>query len=172
MIKPVKQLTRSKKEIAQTMVEFALVFPIVLLITYGMIEFGRMVFIIASVTGSAREGARYGAAAGDSGDGTPYYADCDGIRNAVRSTAFLITIPDSNITINYDVGSGFGSSCEILADKVANNNDPIDTGDRIKVGVNTQYEPIIGGFLGIKGFPITKENARTILANISINPYP
>ena len=172
MIIPTKKLPHNKKEFAQTMVEFALVFPILLLITYGIIEFGRMLFIIASVTGSAREGARYGAAAGDIGDGTPYYADCDGIRNAVHSTAFLITIPNSNIIINYDLGSGFGSTCEILADQVSNNNDPIETGDRIKVFVTATYDPIIGGFLGIGGFPIIKENARTILANISINPYP
>jgi len=174
MIKPVNKLTHSKREFAQTMVEFALVFPILLLITYGLIEFGRMVFIYAAVTGSAREGARYGAAAGDSGGGTPYYADCDGIRNAVRSTAFLVSIPDDHIDISYDAGPGLAEvapSCEDLADDVSNHNDPIDLGDRIIVHVTGQYDPVIGGFLGVSGFPINAENARTILANIPM-PYP
>jgi hypothetical protein len=178
MIKPVKKMTHSKREFAQTMVEFAIVFPILLLITYGIIEFGRMVFIYAAVTGSAREGARYGAAAGDSGGGTPYYADCDGILDAVHRTAFLISIPDEDIDINYDAGPGsseVASTCEILATDVANDNDPIDLGDRIIVHVIAQYEPVVGSFLGVSGFPIIAENARTILVNIPVNvpvPYP
>jgi len=43
----IKALISSKFENAQTMVEFALVFPLVLLITYGLIEFGRMIYITA-----------------------------------------------------------------------------------------------------------------------------
>ena len=178
MIKPVNKLTHSKREFAQTMVEFALVFPILLLITYGLIEFGRMVFIYAAVTGSAREAARYGAAAGNSGSGTPYYADCDGIRNAVHSTAFLVTIPDEDIDINYDAGPGLAEiepTCEDLATDVSNDADPIELGDRIIVHVIAQYEPVIGGFLGVSGFPLNAENARTILVNIPMpysNPNP
>jgi hypothetical protein len=171
---PFKKLNHSKMEIAQTMVEFAIVFPVLLLITYGMIEFGRMMFIYAAVTGAAREGARYGAAAGDSGGGTPYYADCDGIRNAVHSTAFLITIPDADIDISYDKGPGLAEvapTCEDLATDVFNENDPIDLGDRIIVHLTAQYEPVIGGFLGVRGFPINAENARTILVDIPM-PYP
>ena len=106
MIKSTKKLTWIKNEHAQTMVEFALVFPIVLLITYGIIEFGRWIFIYSAVTGAAREGARYGIAAGDAG-GVPQYADCPGIRAAVRKTAFLVSIPDDNdIDISYDEGPG------------------------------------------------------------------
>jgi hypothetical protein len=174
MTKPKTIFKRLNRETAQTMVEFALVFPIVLLITYGIIEFGRMVFIYAAVTGSAREGARYGAAAGDSGGGTPYYADCDGIRNSVHRTAFLVSIPDEDIDISYDVGPGLAevaATCEDLADEVSDNNDPIDLGNRIIVNVTAQYQPVIGGFLGVSGFPINAENARTILANIPM-PYP
>lgn len=174
MIKPLKKLPQSKKEIAQTMVEFAIVFPIILLITYGIIEFGRMVFIYAAVTGSAREGARYGAAAG-SVSGTPQFVDCQGIRDAVHSTAFLIAIPDNDIEIRYDEGHDgdeIAASCEDLLAMLPNNSRAIGLGDRIIVTVNSQYEPIIGGFLGVNGFPITAENSRTILVRIPIAPYP
>jgi hypothetical protein len=174
MIKPFKKMAHSKREIAQTMVEFAIVFPVILLITYGMIEFGRMMYIYAAVTGAAREGARYGAAAGDSGGGTPYYADCAGIRTAVRRTAVLVSIPDENIDISYDKGPGLAEvelTCEDLATDVSNDDDPIKLGDRIIVHAITQYEPVIGGFLGVSGFPINSENARTILVNIPM-PYP
>jgi Flp pilus assembly protein TadG len=167
MIKSTKKSTKSKMEKAQAMVEFAIVFPIVLLITYGLIEFGRMIFIYTAVTGAARESARYGAAAGGT---IPKYADCAGIRDAVRRTAFLITIPDSTILISYDHGPGLGQiaqSCEILA------SDPslIHLGDRIVVHVTVRYTPIVS-FLGFSGFDIVSENARTILVNVDIYGTP
>jgi hypothetical protein len=169
MIKPTKKFPKFKLENAQAMLEFALVFPIVLLITYGLIEFGRMIFIYSAVTSSAREGARYGAAAGKV-DGIPQFAYCSKIRDAVRRTAFLITIPDNKIWISYDNGPGLGSvapTCEAL------NPSNIDLGDRIIVKVIAHYEPMIGRFLGVGGFDITIENARTILVNIisNLNPY-
>jgi Flp pilus assembly protein TadG len=171
MIKHSIKLTKLKKESAQTFVEFALVFPIVLLITFGIIEFGRMVFIYTAVTGATREGARYGAAAGGTFGGTlPHYARCTDIRNAVHSTAFLITIPDSKILISYDQGPGLGqvaATCEILA------NDPslVQLGDRIVVHVTAHYSPIVS-FLGFTGFDIISEDARTILVKVGIYGTP
>jgi len=168
MIKPIKKLTALKKENAQTMVEFALVFPLILLLTYGIIEFGRMVFIYASVTSSARSGARYGAASGTI-NGTRYYKDCSGIRDATRSTAFLITISDANITISYDNGPSPTKTWNTCPPVGGNGLDPILLGDRIVVQVHANYEPIIGGFLGVHGFPITARNARTILLNVEVD---
>jgi len=46
----------------QSMVEFALAFPIFLLIVIGIMEFGRLFITYTSVYSAAREGARYGAA--------------------------------------------------------------------------------------------------------------
>jgi Flp pilus assembly protein TadG len=180
MIKIFKKLNGSKKENAQTMVEFALVFPIILLITYGIIEFGRMVFIYAVVTGSAREGARYGAAAGVGANGYIQYADCAGIRSAVQKTAFLVNIPNGNILIHYDRGPVaapgtpyiVSSTCELLRPKAGTKTDPIKMGDRIVVTVSAQYSPLIGNFLGVSGFTINSYNARTILAKINLEPYP
>jgi Flp pilus assembly protein TadG len=90
----------SKKERAQSMVEFALIFPLLLLITYGIIEMGRMLFIYIALTNAAREGARHGAAAGDIGlIRTPHYADCDGILAAVQNAAFLSTSTTTTVQI-------------------------------------------------------------------------
>ncbi len=168
MITTIKKSHALKKENAQTMVEFALVFPFLLLLTYGIIEFGRMVFIYASVTNSARQGARYGAASGPD-TGTRHYKDCGGIRNAVRSTAFLITIPDANITISYDNGPSPTKTWNTCPPVPSNQIDPILLGDRVVVRVQVNYEPIIGGFLGVHGFPIAARNARTILFNVEVN---
>lgn len=163
-----KKLHMIKSEKAQTMVEFALVFPIVLLITYGIIEFGRMVFIYAAVTGAAREGARYGAASG-SVSGTRFYKDCTGIRTATKRGAILTPITDADITIWYDNGPTPTSTWSGCPPHSSNGLDPILLGDRIVVQVDVDYQPIMGSFLGVNGFHITSQNARTILLNVEIN---
>lgn len=170
MIKPTKKYRLLRMETAQTMVEFALVFPILLLITYGIIEFGRMVFIYSAVTGAAREGARYGAAAGYIDSDTRYYMDCKGIRDAVRRGAILTPITNSNIRVWYDHGPGTAAFpvpniCPPEIDHYG--QDLIYRGDRIGVHIDVQYVPIIK-FLGFNGFNISSENARTILVYVDI----
>jgi hypothetical protein len=165
MIKPVKIWPKFKLENAQTMVEFALVFPLVLIITYGIIEFGRMVFIYTAVTGAAREGARYGAAGGNFM--SRYYMDCTGILNAVQRGSLLLKINNSDVFIWYDRGPNtphIKNSCPPMD---ANNMDLINMGDRIGVHVVAHYTPIIA-FLGLGGFNIISENARTILVNVAV----
>jgi hypothetical protein len=164
MIRQIKIFRIFKMEKAQTMVEFALVFPLVLLITYGLIEFGRMIFIYTSVTSAAREGARYGTAAGGS---TPQYADCAGIQDAVRRTAFLITIPNSAITISYDSGPGTATKSNCPPPLDGSNPSHIILGDRVVVSVNVPYSPVIK-FLGLGSFPMHSYNARSIMVNILV----
>jgi|WetSurSiteA1Bulk_404760.scaffolds.fasta_scaffold85588_2 hypothetical protein len=172
MIKPFKKMAHSKREIAQTMVEFAIVFPIVLLITYGIIEFGRMVFIYTAITGAAREGARYGAAAGVGVNDILQYADCKGIRDAVKRTAFLVTIPDADIVITYDEGPGTSSKTDCPPPLDFDNPDHIKLGDRIEVRIeNVEFEPVVGRFLGVGNFTFPDfVNTRTILVKIPIEP--
>jgi hypothetical protein len=130
-------------------------------------EFGRMVFIYAAVTGAAREGARYGAAKGHMVN--PYYMDCDGIRNAALRGAILTPIDAANdIDIWYDRGPG---TTHISDDCSTIDAIDIDLGDRIGVNVIAHYEPIIP-FLGLNGFDIEAENARTILMKVEIEGTP
>ncbi len=154
------------KRNAQTLVEFALVLPLALLITLGLIEFGRMIFMYAAVTSSAREAARYGAAAGVGVNGIVQYADCAGIRDAARRTAFLIAIPDSNISVWYDHGDDVQKSNCNPPLVVANPNHFVSK-DRIIVQVWVQYTPLIP-FLGLDkvGFHINSENRRTIMIGV------
>lgn len=55
-----------KRENGQVLVEYALVLPVLLLVLFGIIEFGIIVFSHDTIANAAREGARYGAVhAGD-----------------------------------------------------------------------------------------------------------
>ncbi len=88
----------------QSLLEFALVLPILLLLILGLIEVGRLIFFYASVFSATREATRYGAAAGNNGSGTPYYLDEAGIRAAAKRVGFMAGIKDSDVTIWYDLG--------------------------------------------------------------------
>lgn len=56
-----KWLTRSRAHRGQALVEFALVFPVFLLLLFGLIDIGRYVFVTNSFSQAAREAARFGA---------------------------------------------------------------------------------------------------------------
>jgi hypothetical protein len=173
MIKTTRICKPRKSEFAQTMVEFALVFPIILLITYGLIEFGRMIFIYTEISGAAREGARYGAASGIDLAYTPQapnYANCQGIIDAVKRVTVLIPPNDIIVTIKYYRGPDQDhTSMLLLKNGCPPGNTKILSGDRIMVSVNYFFQPIIGGFLGIQGFNIPATNYRTLLMKVNMD---
>ena len=89
------------------MVEFALILPILLLVIYGLIETGRLLFIYSSVTTSARSAARYGATTGMNDAGTAQrFKDCDGMRAAAKRSSFMAQLEDDNIVLSHDKGEG------------------------------------------------------------------
>jgi len=162
-----------KKTTAQAMVEFALVLPILLLVVYGLIETGRLIFIYASVVTASREAARYGSASGLNAAGTvPRYQDCAGIRAAAKNVGFLNTFTDPDIKITYDRDLGSTAIAGITsslpgADTCFPAGYVPQNGDRIVVQVTTMFRPMIlvGTF---SQFPITITTARTLLVSLPI----
>ena len=64
---------KNHKSRGQGLLEFALALPIFLLLVLGVIEFGRLLAVVSSVTTAAREGARYGSASGSDTVAGPFY---------------------------------------------------------------------------------------------------
>ncbi len=157
MIKPIKPSKHFFNNKAQTMVEFALVFPLVLIITYGLIEFGRMLFIYTAVTGAAREGARYGATAAN-------YKNCGGIRQAAISKAFLVAPSDVSVAISY-THAGSTPTCG-----ASYSGQDLVLGDRITVRVTANFSTIIP----LPGIPdsinIIRQSTRTLVLGVDIAP--
>ncbi len=168
MIKSISIKAIFRREKAQTMVEFALVFPIILLITYGIMEFGRMLFIYTSVTSAAREGARYGAASGIGPNGIIQYSDCLGIRTAVHNAAFLINVPMDATHIDIKWRNDNSALLSYTCAQVQSNPGLIRTGYQVQVTVrNLTFELLVGKFLGISNFSIpARMNTRTILTGL------
>ncbi|MFA5872999.1 MAG: TadE family protein [Anaerolineales bacterium] len=148
---------------AQGMVEFALVMPILLLVIYGVLEVGRLIFTFSIVASASREAARYGSATGlNISGGILRYRDCTGIRAAAQNVDFLGVIDDPNITITFDHGPGSGSFSGCPPASVA-------TGDRIVVLVTTQFAPL-AAIVRLSPMTIRSASARTIIGNILIPP--
>jgi hypothetical protein len=156
--------TRRSRSAAQAMVEFGLALPILLMVMYGLIETGRLVFMYASVVSAARQAVRYGSVTGENATGTKYYNDCAGIRGAAKKLGFLQPIQDSDIQISYDTGPGgstLAASCPVNAA-----GHPVP-GDRIRVQVSMDYSPIVP-LVPFDDFPITSSGTRTLLVGVSV----
>jgi len=175
--------TSKTKTKAQAMVEFALVLPILLVVVYGLLEAGRLLFIFASVNTASRQAARYGSAIGLVDSGVPHYEDCAGITAAANNVAFIA--PFTNVNITYDAGlDGSGNTVPITyggspgttidIDPANGNRCPtvpagtVGDGDRVSVYVSAQFSPIIP-LIPLGPMTIESTASRTIVGQISIH---
>ena len=161
-----------KRTKGQGIVEFAIVLPILLLVVFGLIEFGRLLFFYTVVNNASREGARYGIAVGAVGGGSLRYYDCTGIRNAGLNIGSFAGMQSSDILISYDGGPGTSTkypTCEILA--AYGGSDTIKFGDRIVVYTGITYTPLLT-YLGLNITPFTMSSSshRTIVKEAWIVP--
>jgi Flp pilus assembly protein TadG len=150
----------------QSIVEFALILPLLLVVFIGIMESGRLLLIYSSVLTSSREAARYGSAAGDIGNFTPHFEDCTGMRSAAKRLGGITGMQDTDITISYDHGPNttvYAASCP-PAQTVAR-------GDRVVVKVTAKYKPVLP-LINFPELPITSTTARTILKDIQIEGTP
>jgi Flp pilus assembly protein TadG len=169
---------RKERTSAQTMVEFALVLPILLVIIYGLLEVGRLIFIYSTVVSASREAVRYGSATGlNVSGGVPRYNDCAGIRAAAQNVDFLNVFDDANFSITYDRGPGIpyvppvdcpvgqatGGPTDVQV------NDPTQPLSRIEVTVSATFTPF-AAIVKLNQITIKSSNARTIIGSVQIKP--
>lgn len=148
------------KERGQSLMEFALVLPILLLVFMAIFDFGRLLFLYSQVMNGAREGARYGSVAGVNLT-DPQFRQCDNIRNAVLQ-GFGLPIELDSIVIEYDDGVDLRAfTCDPLDPPEAT---ALEAGDRIRVTVTAEYEFMTPGMSQM--FPdmtLSFTSARTLL---------
>lgn len=144
-----------------TLLEFAIMFPVALMLLLGIAEGARFVAEKQAITTASREGARFGSTTGET-DGVPNYADCSAIRDrAQASTPFDLV--DTDILVTYDNGPassqiGLCPTTGPFADPAA-----IESGDRIVVTVSKPFTsalPFIGTMFDME---ITATEHRTIV---------
>lgn len=144
----------------QGMVEFAIVFPLLLIVLFGIIEFGRFMFTHSAAIAASREAARYGAAIQDIGGGIPQFEDCQGIREAAKRIGKFAGIGDGDITIQYSNEYGvYSTSCPP--------GQEVGATDSISVTVDTSVSPLTP-FGNFNSIPISSSSSRTILRKIKL----
>lgn len=120
----------------QGLVEFALVLPVMLFMLLGIIDFARVMVIYSGISNGAREAVRYGAVPGRHGDGSRNYQDCAQMRALIDEAVPLMSVPDDDIKIGFDHGSGAPTNYYAMCGEV-NPND-VQQGDRIYADVNAR----------------------------------
>src|SRR5215212_3180976 len=134
-----------KKNKAQAMVEFAIVLPILLLLLYGILETGRLLFIYSTVVTASRQAVRYGSATGQGETTTvPRYQDCAGIRQAAQRVDYLNAFNDDDILISWDSGPGT-TATPFCAPGAATDISfaPDSNTTRLNVTIDGDYKPIV-----------------------------
>ena len=115
-----------KSEKGQSLVEFVLILPILIILILGVLEFGWMLNAKVTVNSAAREGARTRAALGFSSVYNSTY-------ETAATNAILKALDTSNITLvippNYTIDSDTEGS------------------NRVNVKISTQVDPLIGFFI-------------------------
>ena len=103
-----KQRNKTSNEHGTSLVEFAIVLPLLLIVLFGIFEFGLLLYNQAVITNASREGARFGIVAR-----TPRHTDED-ITNYVTSFCdqnllkFFGDWAEPTITSSYSEGQNFG----------------------------------------------------------------
>jgi hypothetical protein len=162
------KIKQKRKLNAQGIVEFAMVLPILLLLIFGIIEGGRLLFLYSAVLSSSREAARYGSAAGEVSGTTRHYEDCDGIRSSAMRIGRFAGVSAIDISISYDHGPGSGSPFAICP---LNPTDHVSLADRVVVQVVSNWQPLLP-LVNFQSVPISAITRRTIIKDVAIEGTP
>lgn len=174
----------SRKKSAQAMVEFAIALPVLLLLLYGILEAGRLLFLYSTVVTASRQASRYGSTTGEGGGSTPLYGDsrstvkrfqdCAGIRGAADAVGYLSS-DGFDIDIARDDGPNdltptaycFDEST-IAVDTTFRETELTGNNVRIVVTVSETFVPLVPNLVPFAQRAITATSARTILYSVPI----
>jgi hypothetical protein len=169
----------------QSMVEFSMVLPILMLVIFGLLEVGRAVFMYAAVTNASREAVRYATAYGVNESDVLHYQNCAEIKNVAKRVGFLLSLTDDDIVIDYDTGPELidPDGTPGNGDEYYNNPTMLDTcdsidgvdeavqlecGDRVVVTVSLDYQPMVP-LVPMQAQTFTASSARTYLGIIELS---
>jgi len=155
-----------------SLVEFALVAPLLFLLLFGVIEFARLGHGFTTVWTAAREGARYVTTVGDTdGNGLPNYLDCDAIVETALAKVVGMSVGTSDVHVTYSNLSGSPvADCDpdpTLPFPAPTGTVDIDNGFTIEVEVTGTFDaivPVTSAFLD--GIELDSTQTRSIFKGV------
>lgn len=122
-----------------TLVEFAMVAPLLLILIFGIVEFARAASELTAVRTAAREGARFATTVGDDLD-DPHYVDCEAIFAAAREKAVIGSL--QQITVEWE--GGYKCSDPAAGDDTGPPAaEDLITGTEVTVTVSTEFDSVV-----------------------------
>lgn len=162
------KLIKKKKGKGQGLVEFAIALPILLAITFGLIEFGRLLLAYTAVTASSREAARFGVGIGENLDGVAHYNDCNGMKTEALRFGRFGGLTTDKIKINYIlINDPANPSDDVTVKCIPGANPEVTYGDRIEVTATATWSTIIP-FINLPDVPITSMASKTIIKDVRV----
>jgi len=121
---------------AQTLVEFALIFPIFIFLILGFFDIGRAVFNFASLSNSVREATRYAIVntTAINADAAPDYSD---LKQKISDYSFGILASDIDVTVSIDT--------------IKDPTGTVDIRDKISIAATYTFVPVTPGIKQILG---------------------
>lgn len=121
-----------------SLVEFALLAPLLLTLLFGVIESGRALFAYTTVWSSAREGARAATT-------LTSYLDCDAIRDAAMAKAITVDITAGDIEIVYrdPIGNTTADCDDTDPGFLAPTALTVPSGSSVEVSVSGTFDSIV-----------------------------
>jgi Flp pilus assembly protein TadG len=153
-----RRFRTSESDDGASAVEFALVVPILIMIVFGIIEFGVVFAQTLALSNAARQGARYAAVPNYDDITNAATTSCSGILQQVRGAASTIGLNPNNVTVSVSVTGTGGSPCVWSA-----TTSSWTTGDGT-------VAPCIGSSAGADVTVLTKFNGRLMIPLVVSNP--
>ena len=132
-----------RREAGQSLVEFALIAPLLMLLVLATIDGARAVFAYNTIANAAREGARYGIVHGATSS-TPVGPGVNETELVTHVEQFTRSFPAPDIAVTPTWPQGSNSD-----------------GSPVAVQVTYQYRPLFGGLIGIG--PMTLRASSTMV---------
>ena len=157
---------RNRGEGGASLVEFALVMPLLVLLMFGIIDFGRYFFAASSINSATRESARYGSIVGPD-DSNPNHSNCAGI--VAEGNRFNSDLTAANYTIDYFDDDALLNKVADCDDSDATYPNPstytFETGDRVRVTVSESFDFITPAVShAYNPLSVTSTDVRTMLS--------
>jgi len=150
-------LTNKKMQSGQSLVETMLTLPIVLLIMFGTIEFGRGLITMSQVVNQTRAALRYGVGVGYGTEGN--YLDCTAMESIAGDVFFA---SDYAVTISHDLLDGNPpQACNVSSES------DIDGGDLLVIESTGEFRSVIPFFSF--NIPLNYRGQRTIPKQIGLS---
>lgn len=155
---------RARSVRGQSLLEFALVLPLLVTVVIAGVDLARYVAIHSAADAASREATRYASAVGPTGETPPRYVNCTGIRAAAQGAAPMLDLSAAAaVTVTFEDGDGDSLPAPTVCPS-APPTSSVHRLDRVVVTVTTRFQPMVGL---LQGFDIVSTDRRTIIKESS-----